>query len=1000
MWQQKRVVSILSVSMALIVACGLLANSAAAQARKGAISGRVVDNSGAVLRGAEVSLKAKEITVVTDEQGEFLIKDLDPGSYSISISYVGFAPFTKNVEVTSGQVAGVEAKLEVQSQNLEVLVTAERPSAEAEAVNIERSADNILQVLPADVIRSLPNANMADALGRLPSVTIERDEGEGKYVQVRGTEPRLTNTTIDGVNVPSPESGVRQIKFDAIPADIVEAVEINKTLQANMDGDGIGGSVNLVTKTAEERPTVNVSGMGGYTPIQSGRGLVETTATLGQRFGAGKRFGLLIGGSYDWNGRGIDDTEPVPDIANFGAPSAARIFEAADIREYQYYRSRWGIAGSSDYKLGDGSDIYARLLYSDFHNYGDRWLYTLHDNTPIMNPGQFPNGITLLGSNGCSIDSTTNLESCTGVPSSNIQQRRPDYAIGSLLLGGKHVFTTSWFAWDASVSRSSQVGQVGNNNADFGATALTTSDCQSLPSTTNIYVPHWSPACFTEAYNPNNFTLSDVNINKGMTAQLNLQITGAVAKRYHLGSHLSTIEIGGKFRNAHKFDDEFVDTWTPNASNISMAQFPNTFTNNNYYFGNYKLGPNPSFPDIFKFVQANPGQFTLSSTAGGNSTNFDLIEKVSAGYVMDTLDISSRWRLVAGVRFEGTNLNTSTFQSNTVCTGTVTSSGCSVPTTTFSGFVPSTGSYLNILPSASLRYAITSNTNLRLAYGRGLSRPDPQDIAQAGSIDPTVNPIGVTLGNPNLKAETADNVDVLIEHYLNPFGMITAGYFYKNLVDPIVSQTFLVSTGTFGGSNGNATCTSATPCRVSQAINAGSAWINGFEAAYLQHFSSLPGILGGLGLSANYGYTASRASGLPGRSDHPRLLRNSPNSWNISPTFDRSRFSVRVGLSYNQANIASYGYHDGTPTLDGTPSTPTPGGINGPFSDNYFYSHLEFDAQGSIRMTHGLSFVMYGLNINNEVFGFYNGSPKYMLQREYYWPTVAAGFRWSPTHEK
>src|SRR5438046_6139365 len=90
---------------------------------------------------------------------------------------------------------------------------------------------------------------MADAIGRLPSVTLERDEGEGKYVQIRGTEPRLSNLTIDGINVPSPEGGVRQVKLDTIPADLVESVEINKTLEANMDGDGIGGSVDLVTKS-------------------------------------------------------------------------------------------------------------------------------------------------------------------------------------------------------------------------------------------------------------------------------------------------------------------------------------------------------------------------------------------------------------------------------------------------------------------------------------------------------------------------------------------------------------------------------------------------------------------------------------------------------------------------------------------------------------------------------------------------------------------------------
>ncbi len=364
-----------------------LLSSLHAQERKGAITGHVTDSSGGALIGAQISVQPKGVTVVSDTQGQFFVNDLESGSYTVTITYVGFAPVTKTVVVTAGQSANADAKLEVQSQNLEVLVTAERASGEAEAVNRELTADNIVQVLPADVIRSLPNANMADALGRLPSVTIERDEGEGKYVQVRGTEPRLTNTTINGINVPSPESGVRQIKFDAIPADIVKSVEINKTLQANMDGDGIGGSVNLVTKTAGERPTVNLSGMGGYTPIVNGRSLVETTGTVGQRFGSAKRLGVLIGGSYDWNGRGIDDIEPVPDIANLGTPSQARWFDQTDIREYRYYRSRWGLAGSADYKLAEGSSIYIRGLYSDFHNYGNRWVYTLFDNTTPPNRG-------------------------------------------------------------------------------------------------------------------------------------------------------------------------------------------------------------------------------------------------------------------------------------------------------------------------------------------------------------------------------------------------------------------------------------------------------------------------------------------------------------------------------------------------------------------------------------------------------------------------------------
>src|SRR5262249_49578648 len=161
--------------------------------------------------------------------------------YTLSVSYVGFSTFSTNVDVAAGQAARVEAKLVVAAAQQSVTVYAGREHGEAEAINRERTSDNILQVLPFEVITSLPNTNIADALGRLPSVTLERDEGEGKYVQIRGLEPRLSNVTINGVNVPSPESGVRQIKLDVIPANLVESVEINKTLSANQDGDAIGG---------------------------------------------------------------------------------------------------------------------------------------------------------------------------------------------------------------------------------------------------------------------------------------------------------------------------------------------------------------------------------------------------------------------------------------------------------------------------------------------------------------------------------------------------------------------------------------------------------------------------------------------------------------------------------------------------------------------------------------------------------------------------------------
>jgi TonB-dependent receptor len=947
----------------------LVTGAVSAQTDKGTISGKVVDSQGAVLQGAEVVLEPAGVHAVSDAQGQFFINNIASGHYTVSVTYVGFSALVKEVEVAAGQGVSVEAKMELSSVNTQVLVTAERAAGEAEAINRQRSADNLVQVLPADVIRSLPNANMADALGRLPSVTLERDEGEGKYVQVRGTEPRLTNTTIDGINVPSPESGVRQIKFDAIPADLVESVEINKTLQANMDGDGIGGSINLVTKTATERPTIALSGMGGYMPILGGRSQVETTGTVGQRFGSSKRFGILVGGSYDWTGRGIDDIEPESDIATLPGGSTALWKDAIDVREYRYYRSRWGVAGSADYKLGEGSDVYARLLYSNFKNYGDRWVYSLTDNTP---------GIQLLDKNGCDSSGV-----CTGTPSFNTQDRRPNIGIGSLLVGGKHEFSSSWLAWDVSAARSYDENAL-PGTASFGS-SLATSNCQFDPAATrSIYRPQFSAACFSEAYDPTTMQLSDVQINHGQSAQVNLQATAAYGKRYHLGGRLATFEFGGKFRNAHKYDNSYNIDYTPNDS-ILLSQFPNGFTNSNYYGGSYKLGYNVNYQNVRDFLMSNLDAFSADSSFGVDPANFSYIEKVSAGYVMNTVDLTNRVRVVAGVRFEGTNLDV----VNRTFDGTV-----SPPIINDDKF---SGSYVKVLPSVSLRYAFTGNTNLRLVYGRGLSRPDPQDIAQALTFTTAGSPGNLknllTLGNPNLKAETADNFDVLVEHYLNPFGMISGGFFYKRLSDPIVTQTFVLTNFQPAPNIPPGTYTATQP------INAGSAWIAGFEAAYLQHLTFLPGPLSGLGISANYGYTDSRATGLPGRSDHPRLLRNAPNTWNISPTYDHGRVSIRLGLSYNQANISAYAFQDGTPTQDGTPSEPTPGGLKGPFGDQYFYSHLQVDAQGSVRLAHGLTFIAYGLNLNNEVFGFYQGSPQYMIQREYYQPTFAVGFRWSPSLE-
>ena len=333
-------------------------------------------------------------------------------------------------------------------------------------------------------------------------------------------------------------------------------------------------------------------------------------------------------------GEGIDDIEPVPDVATFPNGTTKSWKDGMDIREYQYFRSRWGLAGTADYRVADGSDIYIRGLYSDFKNYGERWAYTLTDNTPgiqLLNPANV----------GCATNSSgVTTTNCTAAPTFSAQLRNPDIQVGSIVLGGTHVLTTTWYSWEMSAGRSSY-GNSPYSTAVYNST-LSSSSCQYDPAnTSNKYLPRWTADCYTEAYNPSNLVLNNINRDLGHSAQLNLSVAGSGAKRYHIGSRSAIIEYGGKFRNVHKFADTYVLTLTPNGS-IPLSTFPNRLTNTNYYNGgNYNLGYNASEEDALAYANAHPSDFTSSSTFGQDPSQYDLIEKVSAGYVMSTIDLSS-----------------------------------------------------------------------------------------------------------------------------------------------------------------------------------------------------------------------------------------------------------------------------------------------------------------------------------------------------------------------
>jgi TonB-dependent receptor len=951
----------------------VFAIAAAAQQKNGTVSGRAVDREGAVLPGARVKLQPGGVTGATDGQGEFNFIGIAPGDYTLTISYVGFAVFTQPVKVIGGQATRVEAQLKVSSTSEEVTVVADAQGV-AQAINEQRTSDNILDVMPQGVIQSLPNENIADVVGRMPGVSLERDEGEGKYVQIRGTEPRLNNTTVDGVELPAPEDNVRQFKLDTIPSDIVESVEVNKTLAANQDADAIGGTVNLVTKKAGELPTLKLEGIGGFTPIVNTRYIGLVTGTAGERFGHDKRFGALFSGSYDYNGRGIDDIEPQPD-PYYSIP----VYDSIDMREYRYQRKRYGFGGSLDYKLKDpASGLYLHYFDSDFKDYGNKWVYTLNDDV-TQNPAG-PTAPPIIAGD---------------VPKFTTSQRVPDYGAASIAIGGKHIFSASWLSWDISAARSRELGAAGNPGATFkpvsGSPLSNLSTCVNLQGP-NFHLPQWDPSCFgSPTYDPTQYNLTEFDGTSGETSQVNLQGAVSYARNYHLGSHFSTFEFGFKERNAHKGQDAYSPTYDqqflPNPSTALMSQYLSGFTNPHYYFKAYPLGPVTNYNKISGDLNSLISQGVLSldqpATAfGSDASNYDLTERVSAAYAMNTIEFG-RFRLQTGLRVEATQLDILGF----LVTNNATSTQATVTPQQANSW------YWDPLPSVQLRYRITDDSDIRAVYARAISRPNPYDMVPYITLDNSTQPLTVSVGNPNLKPEHANDYDVLYEHYLKPYGLLQAGFFYKQLSQPI----YYLADPNYEGTQ----YPQYAGDIFSYIANGVNAKLYGIELAYVQHLGFLPGALSGFGIMANFSRTGSSAGTLPLRNDDPALQRQTPTMWNLSPSYDRGRFSARLGATYNSASIYQYQWTQCTTAQSNGGGCEDPGylGPKGPVGDNYLYAHLQVDAQASFRVQRSLTVLWQGLNLTDQVFGFYNGSPWYITQREYYRPTYSFGLRWEPRRE-
>jgi TonB-dependent receptor len=714
----------------------------------------------------------------------------------------------------------------------------------------------------------------------------------------------------------------------------VGQIELHKTISADQDGDAIGGSINLVTKTAGDRPTFTIGVDGGEAFLQGGRYNYQVNGTYTSRFGPEKNLGLVIGGTYDWNGRAINDVEPAPAVVSLPDGTSTTVFTGYDQRDYRYDRSRIGFAGGLDYKLGTNSSLYLRGLFSEFHNFGERYVTT-------VTAGNFL---------------TPTLTDNTGSYSANAEHRNPNEQTYSVSAGGNHDLGSVLLDYNVSYSHARQDSS-GYNTAFFnGPSAAFTLD-QSNP-----YLAKLTPLGGVNPLDATQYSFSNIQVEP--LHETHARDAAAAANlMFPYNGNAGQFKIGAKYRDEQKvnnINDQYFNA-TGNPALLGSQVLVPSFSDPNYYSGVYPQGPNFGLGATQNFLSVPGGviEDTNREHLRNDPNNWVAREKIAAAFVMNTNKFG-QFDLTEGVRVEHTNANYDGFQ-------VTTQNGLWASTT------PTTGgsTYTDVLPSASLRYEVDPNTNVRAVYGRAIQRPDYAELVP--SIFLTDTRKQVTVGNPKLKPTKGQSYDLLFEHYLSSVGVVSAGAFYKQLSDPIYATgTTIVNGGIFNG------FTQIQP------LNGPSAHLYGFEVAWQQRFGFLPGFLSGLGINTNYTYTDSKATFDPttGRTGSARLQRTTPNEFNLGLTYDKGGFSFRAAVTYNAATIFFYQYTDGTP-----------GGLTGPGGDTYLYPHTQIDAQANYTLKNGLVFFVSALNLNNEVFGFYNGSPQWDIQREFYGPEVSVGIK-------
>ncbi len=786
---------------------------------------------------------------------------------------------------TSGTVASPSDQAD---QVEEIIVTGIRASL-AQAADIKRESTQIMDVITADDVGKLPDANVAEALQRVTGVQITRVFGEGQAVNIRGLQQvrvEVDERTLLGfsarVSPPENDNLGRSSGLDSVPSSLFGRLEVRKSPLASQAEGGLGGTVNLVTPKPFDfrRPRLSIRAQGTYS---DGAEAFEPNLTaLYTRTFADGNFGILISGEYQERTSSLQlfERNNWLDRRNGGTT----VVQAPLLLQYENTdidRSRVGVNGAFQARFGPNFVLTADALYSRVD--ADRTNQAFTFNLPTSATA------TIITN---AVNEGGYLVAGTAVGRVRVQnQRRKDPTANALVgLNGKYDDGRLTIEADGYYSRGtlrqeievvvldSLTGVVGSYDFRNGVIpSLRLERPAGTPFDLNQASNYVYPATGTLTLRANTLpaTLEEYTgkFDVGYDLNDNLRVSGGI--RY-----VNLMAVSNAFRSRGLATQAELAPFAVPGSQDFLGRiggnFPRSFLS---YF------PNPGF--LIPRVLAREPSLDPNAPAGtfrrNDSRDYDLEETTVSGYVMFDLKSELFGRpaaLNAGVRISDTDFSVDTLSLI---------SNVSTPVT-------DTNSYTNVLPSANLTINVTDDFLVRLSASRTMQRAGLADLAPSTFINQTNFTSGG--GNAQLTPPLSNNFDISLEYYTGGSSLISGAIFFKDVSDFISTGT-IEETITIGGST--------DVYRTSRPFNIASAEVRGFEVGVTQFLDFLPAPFDGFGIIANYTYADSEdSSGFP-------LVATSKHSYNLVALYDKGPLSGRI--AYNWRDDAVFEFTQGRPDV-------------------------------------------------------------------------------------